>query len=80
MLKDGAAMHTEPVDAHTREYLNITGFPRGQGNQSSCWRNCMTQRDKDNGKAQAANVCAHVLLLYMLFSEIRDCASRDFTA
>lgn len=60
MLKDGAALHTVPPDAHARECLNITGFPRGQGNHSLCLRNCMTQRDKDNGKAQVANVCVCV--------------------
>lgn len=68
MLKDAAMMHTVPVDARTWECLNITSFPPGQGNHSPCLRNCMTQRDKDNGKAQVASVCVcvYVLLLYVI--------------
>lgn len=61
MLKDTATMHTVPLDACTWECLNITGFPPGQGSHSLCLRNCMTQRDKDNGKAQVANVCVCAL-------------------
>lgn len=53
-------MHTQ------KECLNITGFPQGQGNHSPCSRNCMTQRDKDNGKAQAANVCACPAVVHVI--------------